>query len=89
MDPSYATLGSDKVSRARLPEARARGGKIWRPRLARWWNDFARELAYFPESAHDDQVDVLSYLCRLAQELSPVSMVHPQTGGQRAIPKRF
>ncbi len=61
-------LPRDKLSRARLVEARARAGMVLRPDPAPpWWPEFARELGAFPLGAHDDQVDALSYAALLAQ----------------------
>jgi predicted phage terminase large subunit-like protein len=56
----------DKVTRARLLEARATAGKILRPEKAAWWPDLAREALYFPAGAHDDQIDALAGAVRLA-----------------------
>ena len=50
----------DKVTRARLLEARANAGKVYRPVKSAWWADLAQECAYFPAGAHDDIVDALS-----------------------------
>lgn len=61
------TVARDKVSRARLPEARGAAGKIYRPAgHTEWWADFAAELAAFPAGAHDDYVDVLAYDAHMA-----------------------
>jgi predicted phage terminase large subunit-like protein len=69
----------DKVTRARLLEARAAAGKVLRPIEMRagpdgveheydpqWWLEFAAEALYFPAGAHDDQIDSLSGAVRLA-----------------------
>jgi len=57
----------DKVTRARLLEARAAANKVVRPaNVPEWWMDFAAEATYFPAGAHDDQIDALSGAVRLA-----------------------
>ncbi|MCI4355102.1 MAG: phage terminase large subunit, partial [Thermoplasmata archaeon] len=66
----------DKVVRARLLEARAAAGKVYRPVIPiegseyaadpEWWLEFASEALYFPAGAHDDQIDSLSGAVRLA-----------------------
>jgi predicted phage terminase large subunit-like protein len=56
----------DKVTRARLLEARAAAGKVYRPAEATWWLPFAAEALYFPDGAHDDQIDSLAGAVRLA-----------------------
>ena len=59
----------DKVTRARLAEARGQLGKVLRPEPAPpWWADFASELAYFPAGAHDDQVDAFADAVQLAMQ---------------------
>jgi predicted phage terminase large subunit-like protein len=56
----------DKVTRARLLEARAAAGKVVRPSGASWWAEFAAEALYFPAGAHDDQIDALAGAVRIA-----------------------
>jgi predicted phage terminase large subunit-like protein len=57
----------DKVTRAKLLEARAVGRKVLRPAdTPPWWKSFAQEATYFPYGAHDDQVDALVGAVRLA-----------------------
>lgn len=60
------TPDKDKVTRARLLEARAAARKVYRPAECDWWFEFATECVYFPAGAHDDQVDALSGAVRLA-----------------------
>jgi predicted phage terminase large subunit-like protein len=61
-------LPRDKLSRARLVEARAAAGMVLRPDPPPpWWPAFARELGEFPAGAHDDQADALAYAAALAQ----------------------
>jgi hypothetical protein len=55
----------DKVTRARLLEARAAAGKVVRPAGARW-AEIAAEARYFPAGAHDDQIDALAGAVRIA-----------------------
>jgi predicted phage terminase large subunit-like protein len=65
--PDKITGGDkDKVTRARLLEARAGAKKVVRPEDAPWWIEFAQEALYFPYGAHDDQVDALSGAVKLA-----------------------
>jgi predicted phage terminase large subunit-like protein len=56
----------DKITRARLLEARAAGKKVFRPVEASWWAEFAAEANVFPYGAHDDQVDALAGALRMA-----------------------
>jgi predicted phage terminase large subunit-like protein len=56
----------DKVVRARLLEARAAANKVVRPADASWWADFVPEAEFFPDGAHDDQIDALSGAVRMA-----------------------
>ncbi len=73
--PIDITKDRDKVTRARLLEARANAGKVYRPadtnslglpKEANWWPSFAQEAVYFPASAHDDQIDALAHAVRMA-----------------------
>jgi phage terminase large subunit-like protein len=72
-------IDKDKVTRARLVEARANANKVHRPVVLRagpdgpvymdpeWWADFATEASFFPDpGTHDDQVDGLSGVSRMA-----------------------
>jgi predicted phage terminase large subunit-like protein len=70
----------DKVTRARLTEARANANKVYRPKYRvedaegnvryvdpEWWPDFATEVTFFPDSGtHDDQPDALSGVAKMA-----------------------
>lgn len=58
----------DKVSRASAAAVRFQLGKVWFPR---GWGGFEQELLAFPLGEHDDQVDVVAYAERLAQDLAP------------------
>jgi hypothetical protein len=57
----------DKVTRARLLEARANASKVYRPYKSDWWTDFSTEASYFPDpGSHDDQIDALSSAVKMA-----------------------
>lgn len=56
----------DKVTRARLLEARAASKRVYRPLESAWWKDFAPEAMFFPAGAHDDQIDALAGALKLA-----------------------
>lgn len=51
----------DKVARAMAAAVHLEGGMIAWPRLATWLYEWEQELELFPNAAHDDQVDTLSY----------------------------
>jgi predicted phage terminase large subunit-like protein len=70
-------VDKDKVTRARLVEARANIGKVYRPAARpnaegivsdpEWWADFATECSFFPDpGSHDDQPDALSGVAKMA-----------------------
>lgn len=62
------TMAKDKVSRARLLEARAKLGKVYLPHGYRPWKGWLIEqLSYFPAGAHDDGVDALAYAVTMAE----------------------
>ena len=50
----------DKVTRLLGVSAAIEGGRVFLPQHAPWLVDFEAEIATFPNSAHDDQVDSLS-----------------------------
>lgn len=51
----------DKLSRALIAQARYAAGTIYHPETAPWLGDWEQELLQFPNAAHDDQVDTVSY----------------------------
>lgn len=57
---------TDKFSRALPASARASTGRVWLPAGASWLPEWLDETASFPNGSHDDQVDCLSYACRVA-----------------------
>ena len=52
---------TDKITRAIPAAGRVHSGKVWFPAQAPWLDEWADELAAFPNGANDDQVDTLSY----------------------------
>lgn len=59
-------VDKDKVTRARLVEARAAAGKVIRPVVSAWWTVASEELSFFPAGSHDDIVDALAGAVRMA-----------------------
>lgn len=53
---------TDKISRSRSIQARMRAGAVKFDKDSDWYNAFEHELLQFPRGKHDDQVDSLSYL---------------------------
>ena len=71
---AYTPQGS-KLARAYAIQPFAEAGNFWlpSPRLAPWVSDFVNELASFPNSAHDDQVDAFTQgVTRLLLNASPI-----------------
>lgn len=54
------TPTQDKVSRAAHVSPMVEAGRVWLPNSAPWLFDFEQELAGFPLTTHDDQVDSVS-----------------------------
>ena len=50
----------DKVTRLHAQSARIEAGHVWLPERAAWLEELRIELAAFPQSRHDDQVDSIS-----------------------------
>ena len=61
----------DKPTRARSIQARMSMGKVYIPSGAEWVDEFVYELSRFPVSGHDDQIDALSLLGRILDQMSP------------------
>jgi len=59
---------ADKIARAMIITGRAKAGHISVDRKAPWWHALSSEMSRFPRSAHDDRVDALAYVVRLAVE---------------------
>ena len=64
-------LASDasKEVRARSIQARMQMGKVFFPKQAAWSQDLFIEMLKFPNGKHDDQVDVLSLMGRMIDQL--------------------
>jgi predicted phage terminase large subunit-like protein len=67
----------DKPTRAQAIRGRIAMGKVLFPRSAPWTIDLVHELLRFPAGTHDDQVDVLSLLGRMLDEMVPGSLPPP------------
>lgn len=55
------TADTDKVSRALTLQALIEAGMVYVPESAQWLPDLLEEMRQFPNGAHDDQVDAMSY----------------------------
>jgi predicted phage terminase large subunit-like protein len=68
----------NKIIRSQSAQIRMEGGMIFFPIDAVWLDDLETELALFPNGAHDDQVDAMSYAAVWAQRSAgPVPLVKP------------
>jgi predicted phage terminase large subunit-like protein len=77
---------TDKLSRAMIIPGRAKAGLITANLSASWWSDLSHEMSSFPKGTHDDIVDTLAYLVRLAVEkLSSVRSQQMLLGHSAAI----
>jgi phage terminase large subunit-like protein len=56
------TPTKDKQTRARSFQARFRAGGVKFDKSAIWYPDLEEEMVRFPKARHDDQVDALSWL---------------------------
>lgn len=56
------TPTQDKQTRARSFQARLRAGSIRFDKTADWYQDLEDEMVRFPKTRHDDQVDALSWI---------------------------
>jgi predicted phage terminase large subunit-like protein len=67
----------DKLTRAQAFNAMCAMGRVRFPVFAHWWRDAESELLRFPEGAHDDFVDSVSWLGSGLQQLVPASALKP------------
>jgi predicted phage terminase large subunit-like protein len=59
----------DKLSRARAASVAFENNRVWFPeRAGQMLLDLEHELLTFPDGAHDDQVDVVSYACGILRD---------------------
>lgn len=64
------TPTKDKQTRARSIQARLRSGGIKFDKTASWYSEFEDEMVRFPKARHDDQVDALSWLGLVVDEMN-------------------
>lgn len=69
---------ADKWTRALPAARRVQQGRVWLPAHEPWAEELVEELCAFPNDAHDDQVDCVSYADRVAE----YHFVPPGTGGR-------
>lgn len=74
----------DKVTRALLAVARYEEHRVFHRQAAPWLAEWEAELKAFPNAAHDDQVDTVSYA---AIELRRINVGRPRRGEQKAKPR--
>ena len=67
---------SDKITRAIPAGIAIAAGRVYFPKYANFTSEFIHELEQFPNGAHDDQVDVLSYA---VLELDKMSVIKEKT----------
>lgn len=63
------TSASDKPTRAQAIRARMAMGKVYFPKNAAWSEPLISEMMKFPNGSHDDQVDVLSLIGRMLDNM--------------------
>lgn len=59
----------DKVTRALPLDSLIRGEEFWWMGEAAWTMDLEEEVLTFPDTEHDDQVDILAYAARVFEQL--------------------
>lgn len=72
---------SDKVSRAYAATPAFEAGQVYFLAGAPWLDELLAELLAFPNSAHDDQADVVSYAVRVLYLLTQQTSGLPDLGG--------
>lgn len=75
---------TDKQARAKPLQARMQVGAVTFPRAQPWVDVLRAEFLRFPNGEHDDQVDALAWLARMAQNVPvPVRPSKPKRKGWR------
>ena len=67
------TPTKDKQARARGTQARVRAGGVLFNKQAEWYPDLEDEMCRFPRARHDDQVDALSWVGLVINDVSVAS----------------
>jgi predicted phage terminase large subunit-like protein len=75
----------DKVSRALVAVARYEERRVHHPRGAVWLDEWEAELLAFPNAAHDDQVDTVSYAARELERIGTARRSRRAAGQRRAV----
>ncbi|HEY1430735.1 MAG TPA: phage terminase large subunit, partial [Stellaceae bacterium] len=76
---------ADKAVRAQAIRGRVAMGKVYLPKRAPWAATLMDELLRFPAGKYDDQVDTLSLIGRMLDEMVPGSKPKPVEPEQRGI----
>lgn len=63
----------DKPARARSFQAKQRAGRVRYRKSATWWPALKEELLRFPRGKHDDQVDAMSLLGQVLDDITPIT----------------
>lgn len=67
-------IDKDKTARALSATPLMADGRFYVPTYAPWLADYIKELLIFPNSAHDDQMDVTAYGITIGEKLKPSRM---------------
>ena len=62
---------ADKLTRMSTVSPTIEAGRVFLPETAPWLNDYEAEMMSFPNSAHDDQVDMTSQFLKWAGARRP------------------
>lgn len=76
---------TDKLTRALPASAWCSNGRVWLPAGAWWAKVWVDEHAGFPNAAHDDQVDTLSYAVRVAITKPAPRPTSPRPSAEREV----
>lgn len=78
--PAEAGTKQNKVTRSFVAVAAYERHAVFHPYpYPSWLEDFENELTSFPNAAHDDQVDTVSYACRLGPMVGPGEFIPKHT----------
>lgn len=85
-EDAFIRIDGDKVARAYGATPLMADGRFFVPPYAPWLPEYLQELTSFPNAAHDDQVDMTTYACAIANKVEQFAGRPYDGGGEEVRP---